>query len=275
MANQNRTRENPLTTSEGTAEDGRGPAEEPALAEGFTLTDERNEFRTDDARDAFAEASAEQETYMDPQPEDEGMGAGIAGVSEASDYSRDTEALSTSSVAVVNTTPSGSSNGSSENGQNSGLKEQAKQATTKVLSRAGETLKSTLDSQKGKAAEGLTSITEALHQTGESLRSSGQDRVGEYAETFASQVDRFTNYLRDTDLEQIRYEVTDYARKNPTMFLGGAFLLGVAISRFLKSSESNRSRSAFVGATNDTPGTLVTSSPDRYAANEFASARAL
>jgi hypothetical protein len=42
--------------------------------------------------------------------------------------------------------------------------------------------------------------------------------------------------LQERDIDQIAFEVQDMARRQPAMFLGGAFLLGFMAARFLKSS---------------------------------------
>lgn len=50
------------------------------------------------------------------------------------------------------------------------------------------------------------------------------------------QVERLARYLHDRDVRQVVSDVEDLARRSPGMFLGGAFVIGLAASRFLKSS---------------------------------------
>jgi hypothetical protein len=59
--------------------------------------------------------------------------------------------------------------------------------------------------------------------------------IGDYANSFAGQIDKLTTYLRDRDVDEIVGEVSAYARRNPTLVVGGSFLLGLALARFLKS----------------------------------------
>jgi hypothetical protein len=49
-------------------------------------------------------------------------------------------------------------------------------------------------------------------------------------------VERVANYLRERDFHQLVNDAEDFARRSPAVFLGSAFVLGLAASRFLKSS---------------------------------------
>jgi hypothetical protein len=52
----------------------------------------------------------------------------------------------------------------------------------------------------------------------------------------ADQVERLSTYLRDSSFEDVIREAEDMARRQPLLFLGGAFLAGFLGARFLKSS---------------------------------------
>jgi hypothetical protein len=56
------------------------------------------------------------------------------------------------------------------------------------------------------------------------------------AEEDADQAERIATYLQQTDAREIIIKVEDVARRQPLIFLGGAFLLGVAASRFIKAA---------------------------------------
>jgi hypothetical protein len=60
--------------------------------------------------------------------------------------------------------------------------------------------------------------------------------VAQYADKMADQVERFSNQLRDKDVEQFISDAQDLARRQPGIFIGGAFALGVFLARFIKSS---------------------------------------
>ena len=63
-----------------------------------------------------------------------------------------------------------------------------------------------------------------------------QPAIANVADTVAEQTERFANYLRETDAREMLRNVEDAARKQPLLFLGGAFVIGLATARFLKAA---------------------------------------
>jgi hypothetical protein len=120
--------------------------------------------------------------------------------------------------------------------------DQAKQTTGQVVGQAQGQAATRLDRQKEAAAAGLSSVADAVRQMGQNLRgqAEGQSPVVQYAaqygERAADQIGRLTDYLRRNDVNHLVREVEGFARRQPALFVGGAFLLGLAGSRFLKSS---------------------------------------
>ncbi len=105
-----------------------------------------------------------------------------------------------------------------------------------MADQARQQVKSRLTTQKEQAAEQLSPIKTALQETGQQLRNQGQDSVAQYADKAADQVERFSGYLRESDVDEIMDEVRNFARSRPALFLGGAAALGFFGTRFLKSS---------------------------------------
>jgi hypothetical protein len=147
-------------------------------------------------------------------------------------------------------TASGSSNTrrdarSSEFGMeptSTGAMEKAKETISNVASQAGDKVASGLDTQKAKAAEGLGSVARALRQSSDQLREQNQGAVfPEYISSAANQVERLSGYLRSTNTRDIVTGVEQFARQQPALFVGGAFMLGLLGARFLKSSAQSSS----------------------------------
>jgi hypothetical protein len=131
---------------------------------------------------------------------------------------------------------------------------QAKQNLADAAGRATDKVASGLDSGKQRAADELCRVADALRQTGDQLRGDdGGSAVDGYIASAANQVDRFSNYVRSTSVRDMVTNVERFARQQPTLFVGGAFMLGLIGARFLKSSsESGASRSAsMAGNDND------------------------
>jgi hypothetical protein len=106
-------------------------------------------------------------------------------------------------------------------------------------------MKSQLADQKGRAVDSLSGAVRVLESTGQQFRSEDLALVGNYAESFAQQIRRASDYLSDKNVDDIARDVEDFARKYPSLFIGGAFVLGVALSRFLKSSQFSTPLGAF------------------------------
>jgi hypothetical protein len=121
-----------------------------------------------------------------------------------------------------------------------GIVDQAKETTGQVVEQVQQQATSRLDHQKETAITGFASVADAIRQVGQSLREQEQGGItqyaAEYGERAAEQIERLTDYLRERDVNQLVGEVEDFARRQPALFIGGAFLLGLAGARFLKSS---------------------------------------
>lgn len=114
--------------------------------------------------------------------------------------------------------------------------DQAQEKASQVADQAKQQVTSRLDDQKERAADGLRTVAQALRQTGQELRGQEQVGIAGYADSAAEQVERFSSYLRTTDANQIVAQVESYARRQPTLFAGGAFGLGLILARFFRSS---------------------------------------
>ena len=125
--------------------------------------------------------------------------------------------------------------------QSQQLAQQARQQASNLASRGTEQAKSQLANQKHNASQRLTPVQSALRETAQQLRNQGQGQVGDYAERAADQVERFSTYLRQTEVDEIMEEVRGFARRRPGLFLGSAAAVGFFATRFLKSSSEEAS----------------------------------
>ena len=121
-----------------------------------------------------------------------------------------------------------------------GVIDSAKQAASHLVDQVKEQATSRADQQRHTVASGLTAVADAFRNMGDDLRNRGEGRVADYAAQMghaaSGQVERLARYLHGRNVRQVASDVEDLARRSPGMFLGGAFVLGLAASRFLKSS---------------------------------------
>jgi len=125
------------------------------------------------------------------------------------------------------------------------LLEKGKETAGQALDRAKSQVKTQLSEQKERATDTLASATEALTGTSQQFRDQNLGIVADYAESFAGQVRKVSDYLREKDIEEVGRDAELFARQNPALFIGGAFLLGIAVARFLRSSEFGAPLDAF------------------------------
>jgi hypothetical protein len=101
---------------------------------------------------------------------------------------------------------------------------------------------SQLTRQKETAATELSQVANAVRRLRENLPQQELGPiarvVGDYGEKAADSLERLSTYVRDKDPKQLLDDVQDFGRRQPALLLGGAFLLGFAGARLIRSSMS-------------------------------------
>ncbi len=116
------------------------------------------------------------------------------------------------------------------------MTEKAQQQASQLADKAQQQVESRLATQKKQATHGMQNLAGALEQTSQQLRQQGQESLAEYTTKAADQVQHLAQYLNQHDINDLIDQTQNYARQHPVPFLAGAFALGFAASRFLKSS---------------------------------------
>jgi hypothetical protein len=129
---------------------------------------------------------------------------------------------------------SGSMESASAKQEVKSLLSEAKQETSRLAETAKEKVTDTAVARKDAAAETIGTVADVLRDAGQRLQE--ETALGRYAETAADQVERLSQYLRRKDLGGMMRDAETFARRHPELFLGVAFLGGIAAARFLKSS---------------------------------------
>jgi hypothetical protein len=92
-----------------------------------------------------------------------------------------------------------------------------------------------LDSNRHAAASQIGAMARALRNASSELEER-QEPFARAASRAADNIERFSHALDSRDLTDALHAAQDYARRQPALFFGGAFLLGLAAARFLKAS---------------------------------------
>lgn len=93
-----------------------------------------------------------------------------------------------------------------------------------------------LSTQKDRATDSLGSVASAVRQTGQRLREEQNETVAQYVEQAADQLERLSSSLREKDVAELLQDAQRLARRQPALFIGGSFAVGLIAARFLKSS---------------------------------------
>ena len=116
--------------------------------------------------------------------------------------------------------------------------DQAKQAITHVASdvasQAKEQVNAQFDTRKDKAVETIGNVATAIRETGDKLKGVGP--LGDVAGRAADGMEKVADFFDGKQIGDVVRDVERFARREPALFLGAAFALGLIGGRFLKSS---------------------------------------
>ena len=104
-----------------------------------------------------------------------------------------------------------------------------------VLGGMKQRVTSRVDEQKNRAADGLGGIADVFRTAGNELRNENET-LASYVDMASDQMRRFADQIRQKGVADMLDDVHVFARRRPALFIGGAFLIGLGIARFLKSS---------------------------------------
>ena len=112
---------------------------------------------------------------------------------------------------------------------------EAGQRAGKLVERGAQIGLTQADRGLDQAATGVASVAESIRRVSADMEAK-QPQIADVALTAADQAEALAGYLRDNDVRQIIGNVESFARRQPLLFLGGAFMLGMAASRFIKAA---------------------------------------
>lgn len=94
-----------------------------------------------------------------------------------------------------------------------------------------------IERRKATASQTLGQFANAIRKAGDELAEGEQSVAGRFVGQAADGLENFARTLSDKRPEELLDSVRDFSRRNPTAFVAGAVLAGLAIGRFLRSSE--------------------------------------
>ena len=153
-----------------------------------------------------------------------------------------TQEATQGTAAAPGTTPNQGTAGNQAGNQGGeqDLLQHAKHAGGEIVSQVQQRAGSQLNRQKETAASQLSQVANAVRRIRENL---GGEEIGpiaqyaaDYGDRAADGLERLSNYIRQQDPKQLLDDVQNFGRRRPALLLGGAFLLGFAGARLIKSA---------------------------------------
>ena len=105
----------------------------------------------------------------------------------------------------------------------------ADQAKEKVADKVSE--------KQDVATQTLGDFASAIRKAGDDLAQNDQSLAGRMVKQAADGLESFSRSVGDKRPEDLLNAVRDFGRKNPTAFIAGSVLMGIALGRLAKSSE--------------------------------------
>ena len=144
----------------------------------------------------------------------------------------------------------------------SGIIDKAKETASGTYDAVATQATTKIEERKGELSIGLRTLADTFRRTGIDLRATPQstpltDFTSRYTGAAANQIEKLANYFERKNLRAMMRDTEDFARRNPAIFLGAAFGLGLVAARFLKSSPPAKTS---IGSQNPNTG-LPTSLP--------------
>jgi len=141
-------------------------------------------------------------------------------------------------------------------------------AAKDVAAAATDRVKGVVNDQKGMGADYLGNLAMAAQRAAGEF-DSDIPQAATYIRQAASQIETVADAIRQRDVGELMSEVQQFARRQPTLFFGGAMVLGFAALRFLKSSAAQPRVGNGMSAS-DSPEFGTTPGNSRFGSSEFA-----
>ena len=109
------------------------------------------------------------------------------------------------------------------------------EAAVSVASSAKGKVEGAVTERKSLGADYMESLAQATSRAANEFELE-LPQAAHYIRQAAEQIQGVADTVREKDVRQLVGEVQDFARRQPTLFFGGAVLLGFAALRFLKSA---------------------------------------
>ena len=111
-------------------------------------------------------------------------------------------------------------------------------AAMDMANTAKDKVEAAVSERKSLGADYIGSIAQAAGRAAHEFEAD-LPQAAQYIRQASEQIQGVADTVRERDMRELVGEVQDFARRQPTLFFGGAVVLGFAALRFLKSNAPN------------------------------------
>ena len=126
------------------------------------------------------------------------------------------------------------------------LLQHAKHAGGEIMNQVQQRAGTQVNRQKEAAASSLSQVADAVRRIRENLGGEEGGAIARYAADYSDKaadgLERLSTYIREQDPKRLLDDVQNFGRRRPALLVGGAFLLGFAGARLIKSSMDTASQ---------------------------------
>jgi hypothetical protein len=119
------------------------------------------------------------------------------------------------------------------------VKETAAEMARAIRETVKEEAERLFEEQRDRVSSRAVKVGKATRQVAHALKAVRLDAVAEQVEAGARRVDDASDYIKERNLTEILQDAEDIIQRNRGLAVGGLFVAGFALARFLKASESN------------------------------------
>ncbi|MDQ2817436.1 MAG: hypothetical protein M3T49_04395 [Candidatus Eremiobacteraeota bacterium] len=139
---------------------------------------------------------------------------------------------------------------------NQGLGQAAQSAIGQVQDKAQQVagqakgfFRSQVDQRSNDFGGQLSTTAEDIRSVSGQLRERGRDSAAKLIDGLADRTSQVGDYLKDSDTDRMMQDLERFARRQPWAMAAAGLVLGLAASRLMKASSSQRYQSSWSGST--------------------------
>ncbi|QTD56178.1 hypothetical protein [Parasphingorhabdus cellanae] len=112
--------------------------------------------------------------------------------------------------------------------------------TNDLKDRAINKARSTANDGKAKAGEAIGTLSEMIENSAKTIDENVGEKYGDYARSAADAVSSFAEKVNSKDVDVMVEDAREFVRKKPAVAIGAAAVVGLLISRLIKSGTDDR-----------------------------------